>query len=181
MIFGYARVSTEEQNISLQVDSLTKYGCDKIYQDVGSGTSPKREGFNKLLEQLREGDTIVVWKLDRLGRSASKLIELFEDFNRKKINFVSIKEKLDTSTAHGKFILQFTCLIAEMERNIISERTKAGLKSARARGRFGGRPSISKKDQKRIKKLYESKEYSIHEIKRMTGYSIPTIYKYVKK
>jgi DNA invertase Pin-like site-specific DNA recombinase len=146
LIFGYARVSTEEQNLDIQIDSLHQYGVEKIYQEKMTGTRNDRQQLEELLKVLRKGDKVVVYKLDRISRSPKHLIELSELFNKMDVDFVSIHDSIDTSTAMGKFFFRTMASIAELERDIISERTKSGLKAARARGKKGGRPS-----KKRIK------------------------------
>ena len=139
MKIGYARVSTIEQNVDLQVDALKKAGCKKIYIDKASGAKADRPELTRALEQLREKDCLVVWRLDRLGRSLKHLIQVVEDLESKGIGFLSIQEGLNTSTNGGKLIFHIFGALAEFERRLIQERTKAGLEAARARGRKGGR------------------------------------------
>jgi len=141
MIFGYARVSTEEQNLDMQVDALTQFGVEKIYKEKLTGTRRDRPQLEDLLKILRSGDKIVVYKLDRISRSTKHLIELSELFNDMGVHFVSITDSIDTSTAMGKFFFRIMASIAELERDIISERTKSGLQAARSRGKKGGRPT----------------------------------------
>ena len=146
MLIGYARVSTIEQNLDLQIDALENAGCEKLYEDKISSSKQNRAGLTDALRDLRPGDTLVVWKLDRLGRSLRDLIELTNDLQSKKIMFRSIQDGIDTSSSIGQFFFHITGAFAELERNLIKERTKAGLDSARARGRTGGRkPLLSKK------------------------------------
>ena len=146
MLIGYARVSTIEQNLDLQIDALKNAGCEKLYEDKISSSKQNRAGLTDALRDLRPGDTLVVWKLDRLGRSLRDLIELTNDLQSKKIMFRSIQDGIDTSSSIGQFFFHITGAFAELERNLIKERTKAGLDSARARGRTGGRkPLLSKK------------------------------------
>src|SRR5688500_9195460 len=140
MLVGYARVSTNEQILDLQRDALEKIGCTKIYSDVVSGAKEERIGLEEALEYVREGDTLVVWRLDRLGRSLKHLIETITELNNRKIGFKSIQENIDTTTSGGKLIFHIFGALAEFERDIIRERTQAGLLAARARGRKGGRP-----------------------------------------
>ena len=141
MLIGYMRVSTLDQNLDLQSDALKQVGCDKIFQDVASGAKSDRPGLEKALGYLREGDTLVVWKLDRLGRSLKHLIEVITRLHEEKKGFRSLQENLDTSTSTGKLVFHVFGALAEFERDLIRERTLAGLSAARARGRRGGRPS----------------------------------------
>ncbi len=179
---GYARVSTLEQNLDLQLDALQKEGCKQIFTDKVSGVKSVKPEFEKLIAYARPGDTIVVWKLDRLGRSTVQLIELIEKLKIQGIHLKSLSESIDTSTATGNLFFQFMCILAEHERNVIRERTKAGLTAARVRGRKGGRPfGLSERYQliaPEVKKAYESLEYSTDKIREI--YSIksqPTLYK----
>lgn len=181
MIFGYARVSTEEQNLDLQIDALKKYGCDEIYEEKISTRKVNRQQLTLLLGKLRAGDTLVVWKLDRLGRTVIQLLELVENFNAKGINFVSLQENFDTTTPMGKYVFLMFCGLAQMERDIISERTRAGLKAARKRGRVGGRKPIEDKKIEKAIKMYQSNEFSINEILEITGISRTTLYNYLRK
>ncbi|SFD66707.1 Site-specific DNA recombinase [Bacillus sp. OV194] len=181
MKIGYARVSTLDQNLDMQVDALKEAGCDKIYTEKLSGKRDDRSELTRCLDNLREGDTLVVYKLDRLGRSTFKLLELTAGFEKDDIDFVSIIDGIDTTTPVGKFFFRTMASIAELERDIIVERTQAGLKAARARGRIGGRPSIPQKEIERALKLYETKEYTVPEIVEMTGVSKATLYRSLKK
>ena len=148
MKIGYAGVSTHEQNLSLQIDELKKSGCTEIFTDKISGSKSERPGLQKALGFLREGDSLVVWRLDRLGRSLKHLIELITRLEERKIGFSSLQEMIDTTTSGGRLIFHIFGALAEFERNLIRERTIAGLASARARGRKGGRPRIL--DEKKI-------------------------------
>lgn len=179
MKFGYARVSKAEQNIELQIDALREYGVDELYEEKISTHKASRPKLQELLSKLRAGDTLVVWRLDRLGRTVKQLIALAEDFEAMGINFVSIKENLDTTTATGKFTFHLFCSMAQMERDIISERTKAGLDAARSRGRTGGRKAVDEKTIEKAAKMYKSNEFSIKEILETTGISKTTLYKYL--
>ena len=153
MLIGYARVSTIEQNLDLQLDALKNIGCKKLYEDKISSSQLNRPGLNDALADLRAGDTLVVWKLDRLGRSLRNLIELINDLQEKEIMFRSIQDGIDTSNSIGQFFFHITGAFAELERNLIKERTKAGLDAARARGRTGGRkPSLPKLVRNKIKR-----------------------------
>jgi DNA invertase Pin-like site-specific DNA recombinase len=141
MIFGYARVSTDIQNLDLQVDNLKKAGCTEIFQEKISGSTKERPELNKLLDKLRDGDTIVVWRLDRLGRSLVNIIHLVLELQQKGVTIKGISDGVDTSTATGRLMLNIMASFAEYERELIRERTNASLQAARARGRIGGRPS----------------------------------------
>ena len=179
MIFGYARVSKSEQNLDLQLDALRNFGVDEIYEEKISTRKTQRPVLQEVLLKLRAGDTLVIWRLDRLGRTVKQLIMLAEEFESKGIHFVSLQEDLNTSTATGKFTFHIFCAMAQMERDIISERTTAGLDAARARGRSGGRPRVDSKIMERALKMYKSNEFSIKEILEATGISRTTLFKYV--
>src|SRR5205823_11925443 len=140
MLIGYARVSTQDQTLNLQKDALEKLGCNKIFTDTASGAKAERIGLEEALNYVREGDTLVVWRLDRLGRSLKHLIETITELNNRKIGFKSIQESIDTTTSGGKLVFHIFGALAEFERDIIRERTQAGLTAARARGRLSGRP-----------------------------------------
>ena len=158
MLIGYARVSTHEQNLDMQTDALKAAGCTKVFTDKISTLKEERKGLNEALEYLRSGDVLVVWKLDRLGRTLKQLIELVAMFNQKGIGFKSLKETIDTTTSTGKLVFHIFAALAEFERDIIHERTNAGLEAARARGKNGGRPkSLPPREVQALKKLYESK------------------------
>jgi DNA invertase Pin-like site-specific DNA recombinase len=179
---GYARVSTFEQNLDLQTDALKKEGCKQIFTDKISGVKAAKPNFAKLLDYARQGDTIVVWKLDRLGRNTVQLIELMEELKIKGIHLKSLSEAIDTSTATGTLFFQFICILAEHERNIIRERTTAGLNAARARGRTGGRPKgLSEQYQliaPEVKEMYDKGTRSTDEIRKIFNIkSQPTLYK----
>src|SRR6266699_5490211 len=143
MLIGYARVSTLEQTLDLQKDALTKAECSKIFTDTISGAKTERKGLDEALSFLREGDTLVVWKLDRLGRSLNHLIEIITALESKKIGFKSLTESIDTTTPGGKLIFHIFGALAQFERDLIRERTNAGLAAARARGRRGGHPRVT--------------------------------------
>lgn len=182
MLIGYARVSTVDQNLNLQKDALEKAGCDRIFEDTISGARAERPGLAKLREQLRAGDTLVVWRLDRLGRTLRNLIEWVTWLESEGISFKSLQESIDTTTSGGKLIFHMFGALAEFERNLIRERTNAGLLSARARGRLGGRPAaLDKKKQKLLLKLYHDKDHSIAEILEMFHISKSTLYKIVRE
>ena len=181
MNLGYARVSTQEQNLDMQLDALEGFGCDKIFQEKVSGVSKEKPELQELLKMAREGDTVVVWKLDRLGRTTRQLVELVDDLGKSNINFVSINENIDTTSKVGKLIFTIFSALAEMEREILIERTKAGLEAARARGRVGGRPRKNQKKVELALQMYESGDYYIKQIEEATGVSKATIYRYLKK
>ncbi len=182
LIIGYARVSTDDQNLDLQKDALKKEKCEKIFEEKKSGKDFQREQLDRALEILRAGDTLVVWRLDRLGRSLKNLIELVTRLEDRKINFKSITENIDTTTATGKLIFHIFAALAEFERNLIRERTNAGLTAARARGRFGGRPKrLKEKEVSMIKTLYNEKNYLVKDICAMFKITKPTLYKYIKE
>lgn len=182
MLIGYARVSTIDQNLELQLDALKNIGCEKLFEDKVSGSKSDRPGLNKALDELRAGDTLVVWKLDRLGRSLRNLIELINDLNAKKIMFRSIQDGIDTSSPIGQFFFHVTGAFAELEHNLIKERTNAGLSSARARGRTGGRkPSLNIKQVQMMLKVHYDRSASINEICEQFKISRKTFYRYIEK
>src|SRR5215213_2524377 len=182
MFVGYARVSTSDQTLDLQQDALTKAGCTKIYTDTASGAQTEREGLTEALAYVRAGDTLVVWKLDRMGRSLKDLITRITELETRKIGFKSLTEQIDTTTSGGKLIFHIFGALAEFERDIIRERTSAGLEAARTRGRTGGRPkSLASSKQARAQKLYADKETSVTEICKGLGISRTTLWRYVKR
>jgi len=184
MKIGYARVSTKDQSLNLQKDALEKAGCKKIYSEQVSGAKIERKKLDEMIKQVRKGDIIVVWKLDRLGRSLRDLVNLISKFQEMEVGFKSLQDSIDTTTPAGKLTFHLFAALAEFERDIISERTKAGLKSARARGRLGGRPKgLSKQAQNKARlaeSLYKEKELSIKEICNYLSISKPTLYRYLK-
>ncbi len=180
-VFGYARVSTEQQCLDRQLDMLEKYGVDRIYNEKMTGTKRNRPELDKLLERLTEGDTVVVESLSRLGRSTKDLIQLMELFNSKGVNLVSLKESIDTTTSTGKLLFTLMSALAQFERDVIADRTREGLASARVRGRKGGRPATDNEMIRRAVKLYNCGEYSIKEITELTGVRKSTLYKYLRK
>lgn len=141
VLIGYARVSTDEQNLELQVDALKSAGCDRVFTDKVSGAASQKPGLEELLKYVRAGDTLVVWKLDRLGRTVKGLVDFVESLHSSEVHFKSLTDSIDTSTPSGRFFFHIMCAMAEMERELIRERTRAGLSAARARGKLGGRPS----------------------------------------
>jgi DNA invertase Pin-like site-specific DNA recombinase len=182
MLVGYARVSTIDQNLSLQMDALRKDGCEKIFCDKISGGKTERPGLKEALKYTRKGDTLLVWRLDRLGRSLKHLIEIVTQLEEQGIGFRSLQEAIDTTTSGGKLVFQIFGALAEFERNLIRERTQAGLAAARARGRKGGRPKVLDKTKiELVCKLYEEKKHTIKEICRILGISKPTLYSYLNQ
>ena len=178
-IFGYARVSTEQQNLDRQLDALNKYGADIIFNEKMTGTKRNRPELSKMLDRLTEGDTVVVESLSRLGRSTKDLIELVDLFEKKKVHLVSLKEQIDTSSPTGKFLFTLMSAISQFERDVIAERTKEGLRSARARGRLGGRPKTDVTSINKAIKLYNTRQYSIKEIEELTGVKKSTLYRHL--
>lgn len=181
MKIGYARVSSEDQSLDLQIDALKKAGCKKIFEDKRSGAGIERPGLNALLNSLREGDVVIVWRLDRLGRSLRDLLALADQFEKEGVGLSSIKDKIDTTTSGGKLVFQVFGALSEFERNLIRERTQAGLAAAKARGRTGGRPkSLDAQQRKLLVKLYNSKQHSISEICKLMKITKPTLYNYLE-
>ncbi len=179
MRIGYARVSTLDQNIDLQEDALRKADCEKIFQDVASGASDTRRGLADAIEFARPGDVVVVWKLDRLGRSLKHLIEIINLLHGKKVGFMSLQEKIDTTTSGGKLIFHVFGALAEFERELIRERTHAGLTAARARGRTGGRPKkMTAKQVSMARKLLSDPHNSVADVCRTLQISRSTLYRY---
>lgn len=181
---GYARVSTEEQNLDLQINALKSIGCheDNIFTDKVSGSKTNRPGLDHCLEKLNSGDILVVWRLDRLGRSMSHLVKLIEELRQLGIRFKSICDgAIDTTTASGELIFNIFSSLAQFERRLIQERTRAGLSAARARGRLGGRKSIPFNDPKvrMAQKMHEDKSMKIEEICKTLRISRPTLYRYL--
>lgn len=175
---GYVRVSTADQNEDLQRDALTAAGCDRLYVDHASGKTESRPGLDALLEQLRPGDTVVVWRLDRLGRSLRHLIDLANLLDGRGVALVSLRESLDTSTPGGRLIFHVFGALAEFERDLIRERTQAGLAAARARGRVGGRPTVWTDEKlQAARAMHASGEHDISSIARVLGISRATLYR----
>jgi DNA invertase Pin-like site-specific DNA recombinase len=180
MLIGYARVSTDDQNLDLQRDALVRAGCEKIYTDQQSGASTDRLGLTAVLEIARSGDTLVVWRLDRLGRSLKHLIHLVEKLEHQGIGLRSLQENIDTTTNGGRLVFHLFGALAEFERNLIRERTQAGLSAARARGRQGGRPKLlDPKKRELALRLYQERQHSIVEICQIMGISKSTLYNYL--
>ncbi len=179
MLIGYARVSTQDQNLDLQTDALFKTGCEKIFEDKLSGSRAERPGFAKALEMLRGGDTLVVWKLDRLGRSVKNLIDLVGQLHDKGVQLKSLTDNIDTGTPSGRFFFHVMASLAEMERELAIERTRAGLEVARQLGRRGGR-----KRQMTDSKIVSARKLLAngvppHDVAKNLGVSVPTLYRWI--
>ncbi len=177
MIIGYARVSTKDQSLDMQLDALEKACCDRIFQEKVTGAKDDREQLNCALEMLREGDKFVVYKLDRLARSTLKLLKVSEQLEQQGVELVSIQDNIDTTTPMGKAMFRMLAVLAELERDMIRERTKSGLEAARARGRKGGRPKKNSKKVEQALKMYYTKQFTIAEITEVTGVSSSTLYR----
>jgi DNA invertase Pin-like site-specific DNA recombinase len=179
-LIGYARVSTADQDPSLQHDALKAAGCLKVFTDKTSGSLDSRPQLDRLLDQLRPSDTVVVWRLDRLGRSLKHLIALSEDLSQRKVGLKSLQESIDTTTANGRLFFKIMGSLAEFERDLISERTKAGLAAARARGRKGGRPPVMTPQKVEVaRQMYSSREHTVEEIAKTIGVSRKTVYRHL--
>ncbi len=180
MLIGYARVSTQDQNLNLQKDALKEAGCEEVFTDKISGAKSSRPGMDKALSYIRPGDVLVVWKLDRLGRSLKHLIETVAYLDNKGIGFKSLQDNIDTTTSGGKLMFHIFGALAEFEREIIRERTQAGLKAARKRGRLGGRPKVM--DEKKLKvamDMMDNIENSVEEVCKTIGVSKTTLYRHL--
>ena len=184
MRVGYARVSTREQNVELQVDALKQAQCEQIFEEVASGANTARPVLDDLLSRLRPGDVLVIWKLDRLGRSLKHLVTLTSELLERQIGLVSLNDPIDTTTAQGRLVFNIFASLAEFERDLIRERTQAGLQAARARGRKGGRPRGLSKQAKATamaaETLYREGELSVQEICDQLNISKPTLYSYLR-
>ncbi|HDE8678967.1 TPA: recombinase family protein [Staphylococcus aureus] len=178
---GYARVSTKDQSLESQIDALKKFGCSKIFSEKVSGRITKRTELDKCLKYLREGDTLVIYKLDRLGRTTKQLIELSQWFDNNKIDLQIIDMNISTKDPMGKMFFTMMSAFAELEANLISERTKKGLEVARARGLKGGRKGMSQDKKDYIKHLYDTKEYTGKEIAKKTNVSRDTVYRILRE
>ena len=180
MKLGYARCSTLDQNLDWQIDALMKEGCDRIFQEKFTGTRKDRPELLRMMDMLREGDTVIICELTRLSRSVKDLFDLVEQVEKAGANIKSLKEPwLDTTTPQGRLLFTIFSGVSQFERELIRERTMEGLASARARGRMGGRPGKDKKIVEQALTLYDSKAYSVDEISKTTGISRATLYKYV--
>jgi DNA invertase Pin-like site-specific DNA recombinase len=183
MLIGYARVSTQDQTLNLQTDALTRAGCEKIFTDMMSGAKAERPGLQEAMNHLRAGDTLVVWRLDRLSRTLKHLITTVTDLNEQGIGFNSLEESMDTTTSGGKLIFHIFASLAEFEREVIRERTNAGLQAARARGRFGGRQSLQALDPKKValaRQLHDDKKTPVQDICKQLHIGRSTLYRYLK-
>lgn len=184
MRIGYARVSTKNQSFDLQTDALQKAQCEDIYKEIASGAKTARPVLEDLLSQLRKGDVLVIWKLDRLGRSLRHLVNLTNELMERKIGLISLNDPIDTTTPQGRLMFNIFASLAEFERDLIQERTQAGLKAARERGRKGGRPGgLSKKAEATAaaaETLYKEGELSVQAICKQLCISKPTLYVYLK-
>jgi DNA invertase Pin-like site-specific DNA recombinase len=179
-LMGYARVSTADQNPDVQLDALQEAGCLRVFVDQASGVLDERPELSKLLEQLQPGNTLVVWKLDRLGRSLRHLIDVVSELQGKGVGFRSLHENIDTTTPGGKLVFHVFGALAEFERDMIRERTYAGLAAARARGRKGGRPpTMTPAKLQMARAMYEKKEYAVEAIAKTIGVSKATVYRHL--
>ena len=185
MKIGYARVSTQDQRLELQTDALARCGCQQIYKERKSGKTRERPELEKMVSQLRAGDTVVVWKLDRLGRSLRDLIDLVAEFRERGVEFVSLQDGINTATPTGRFTFNVFASLAEFERELIRERTNAGLEAAKARGKRGGRPAgLSKAAMEKARSariLYDSKTKTVEEIASILGIGRATCYRYLSQ
>jgi DNA invertase Pin-like site-specific DNA recombinase len=179
MLIGYARVSTQDQNIVLQLEALTKAGCERIFDDKLSGSRAERPGLAKALDMLRKGDTLVVWKLDRLGRSVKNLVNLTTDLHQRGIQFRSLTDAIDTGTPSGRFFFHVMASLAEMERELTVERTRAGLQVARRLGRRGGRKRTMTDSKIESAKKLLANGVPPKEVAHNLGVSVPTLYRWL--
>jgi len=183
MLIGYARVSTQDQTLDLQTDALKQAGCEKIFTDMTSGAKAERPGLQDALNHLRSGDTLVVWRLDRLGRTLKQLIATITDLSEQDIGFKSLQENIDTTTSGGKLIFHIFGALAEFEREVIRERTIAGLQAARTRGKLGGRPTLQSRDPQKIalaRKLHADPTMPVSEICATLHIAKSTLYRYLR-
>ncbi|GAB3753090.1 recombinase family protein [Spirosoma pomorum] len=184
MKFGYARVSTHEQILDLQIDALKAAGCERIYQEKASGSKAERPELVRMLDQLRTGDTVVIWKLDRLGRSLAHLIKLVSDLEEQGVGLLSLNDPIDTTTPQGRLVFRIFASLAEFERDVIRERTMAGVASARRRGRLLGRPKgLTKQAEQKARlaeSLYKDQNFSVEQIAHELHISKTTLYKYLR-
>jgi len=179
-VYGYARVSTADQNLDRQKDALKQYGVDRLFCEKISGAKKSRPELDRMLSLLERGDSVVIESLSRLGRSVKNLSELMEMFNEKGIRLISLKESIDTSSATGRLLFTIISSLAAFERETLIERTNEGLASARARGRLGGRPKTNEAALKKAVALYRTGEYSLADIQELTGVSKSTLYRALK-
>jgi DNA invertase Pin-like site-specific DNA recombinase len=179
MNIGYARISTDDQTLNLQLDALKDAGCEKVFSDVVSGNTRERAGLSDALELLKAGDTLTVWKLDRLGRSIKNLIDLSEALSRRDVHLISLTDGINTQTHTGRFFFHVMAALAEMERELIRERTCAGIEAARKAGRIGGRkPAMTPEKKKAAQQLFSNGGMVAREIADSLGVSLPTLYRY---
>ncbi len=181
MKLGYARVSGPGQNLDRQMDALTAAGCERIYTEKITGTGKARPELERMMDALRQGDTVIVCDFTRLGRSTRELLDLMQRIHDSGAEIVSLKEQIDTSTAAGRMMMGMVLVLAEFERDNLIERTRAGLEAARARGRCGGRKPIDSRKVKDALTLYDSKQYTLREITERTGVKRSTLYRYIQK
>lgn len=182
MLVGYARVSTQDQNPALQLDALNGAGCEKVFTEKASGALRERPQLKAALDYMRSGDTLVVWKLDRLARSIKQLIETVEEMGERGIGLRSLTEAIDTTTAGGKLVFHVFAALAEFERGVIRERTKAGLEAARARGKLGGRPpALKASDLAAAKAMLRDPEITVAEVAKRLGVVPSTLYRHLPK
>ncbi|MEO7232975.1 MAG: recombinase family protein [Polaromonas sp.] len=179
MLIGYARVSTVDQNLGLQIDALTKAGCQRIFDDKMSGSRAERPGLAKALEMLREGDALVVWKLDRLGRSVKNLVNLVGELHKQGVQFKSLTDAIDTGTSSGRFFFHVMASLAEMERELTVERTRAGLAVARQLGRKGGRKRLMTDSKIESAKKLLANGVPPRDVAKNLGVSVPTLYRWI--
>lgn len=184
MKIGYARVSTKDQKLEMQLEALTSYGCKVIFKEKISAAKERPE-LDKMMQQLRDGDQVVVWKLDRLGRSLRHLVNIINEFQERGVQFVSLNDNIDTTTSHGRLMFNLFAAFAEFERELISERTKAGLANARAQGRKGGRkPGLSKEGRQKawtaLHMIRTRTDMSVQDIQKELGISKGTYYRYIE-
>lgn len=179
MLIGYARVSTSDQNLQLQLDALEKVGCEKIFEDYISGSKDIRPGLSQALEMLREGDVLVVWKLDRLGRSLKSLISMIEKLEDRGVNFKSVTDSIDTSSPAGRFFFHVMGSLAQMERELISERTRAGLEAAKAQGRVGGRKRVMSESKIRSARKLLKAGFLPKDVAKDLNVSLATLYRWI--
>ena len=179
MLIGYARVSTQDQNLDLQIEALTKAGCKKVFDDKISGSRAERPGLAQALEMLREGDTLVVWKLDRLGRSVKNLVDLVGELHKQDVQFKSLTDSIDTGTPSGRFFFHVMASLAEMERELTIERTRAGLEIARRLGRTGGRKRQMTDNKIESAKKLLANGVPPRDVAKNLGVSIPTLYRWL--
>ncbi|HDR7892778.1 TPA: recombinase family protein [Bacillus toyonensis] len=181
MIIGYARVSTSDQNLDRQINALTEYGCEKIVHEKLSGTIKDREGIEQVFELIRKGDVVCVESISRLGRKTLDILNIIKKIEEAGVQFVSLKENMDTSTPTGKAMFQMMCVIAELERDLIAERVKEGLNASKKRGTKLGRPTIDTEKLGIALRMYDSKDYSVKEIVESTGISQGSLYRAINK